>query len=96
MNDEILEELKGINVKMSALLTITVDRHIRDTDIARPRPRSIDKMLSDIGLANVEIAKLLGKSPQAVGQSLARDGKSANKDTSAAEKKVDEVKKESK
>lgn len=87
MSDEILEELKSINTKMTALLTITVDRHLRDTDIAKPRPRSIDRMLSDIGLSNTEIAKLLGKSVQAVGQNLSKETKSTSKGKLATESK---------
>lgn len=73
MNDDILVELKKMNRLLSALLTITVDRHLRDTDLAKPRPRSIDRMLADIGLQGNEIAKLLGKTPQAVSNALAKE-----------------------
>ena len=73
MNDEILAELKKTNRLLSALLTITVDRHLRDTDLAKPRPRSMDRMLADIGLQGAEIAKLLGKTPQAVSLALNKD-----------------------
>jgi hypothetical protein len=73
MNDDILVELKKTNRLLSALLTITVDRHLRDTDLAKPRPRSIDRMLADIGLQGNEIAKLLGKTPQAVSNALAKE-----------------------
>jgi hypothetical protein len=55
------------------VLAITVDRHLRDTDLAKPRPRSIDRMLADLGLTGAEIAKLLGKTPQAVSIALSKD-----------------------
>ena len=80
------ETLKRIDTKLGALLAIVVDGHLRDTEIAKPRPRSIDRMLTDTGLSRVEVAQLLGKSPQAVGQVLAKDGKPAKK---AAKKAVD-------
>jgi len=79
MNEQILEELKKSNRMLSALLTITLDQHLRSTDLAKPRPRSIDRMLTDIGLTGVEISKLLGKTPQAVSNALATDSKSAKK-----------------
>jgi hypothetical protein len=79
MNDEILAELKKTNRLLSALLTITVDRHLRDTDLAKPRPRSIDRMLADLGLQGAEIAKLLGKTPQAVSLALNKDKATAKK-----------------
>jgi hypothetical protein len=79
MNEQILEEVKKSNRMISALLTITLDQHLRNTDLAKPRPRSIDRMLTDIGLSGVEISKLLGKTPQAVSNALAADSKSAKK-----------------
>lgn len=74
-NNELLAELQKTNRMLNALLAIVVDKHIRETDLAKPRPRSIDRMLSDNGLANTEIATLLGKTPQAVGQQLSADKK---------------------
>lgn len=79
MNEQLLAELQKTNRMLNAMLAITVDRHIRDTDLAKPRPRSIDRMLSDNGLSNTEIAKLLGKSPQAVGQVLGAESGAKNK-----------------
>lgn len=73
MNEDILNELKKLNRNISAMLAITVDRHLRDTDLAKPRPRSIDRMLADLGLTGAEIAKLLGKTPQAVSIALSKD-----------------------
>lgn len=75
MNEDVLNELKKNNRLLYALLAITVDQHIRGTDLAKPRPRSIDRMLTDVGLTGVEIAKLLGKTPQAVSNALMTDGK---------------------
>jgi len=74
MNNELTAELQKTNRMLNALLSIVVDQHIRGTDLAKPRVRSIDRMLSDNGLTNTEIAILLGKTPQAVGQQLSADG----------------------
>lgn len=73
MSEDVLNELKKLNRNVSAMLAITVDRHLRDTDLAKPRPRSIDRMLADLGLSGSEIAKLLGKTPQAVSIALSKD-----------------------
>src|ERR1700689_1281086 len=78
MPDETLAVLKRLDATLSALLAIAIDQHLRDTGLAQPRPRSIDRMLVDAGLTASEVARLLGKSPQAVSQVLARDGKSIN------------------
>lgn len=86
MNEDILNELKKNNRMLYALLAIAVDQHIRGTDLAKPRPRSIDRMLTDVGLTGVEIAKLLGKTPQAVSYALAGDGKASTKKTKSAKK----------
>jgi hypothetical protein len=77
MADEMLAVLKRLDTKLSALLAILVDQHLRDTGLAQPRPRSIDRMLVDVGLTGAEVARLLGKSPQAVSQVLAKDSKPA-------------------
>lgn len=73
MSEDVLNELKKLNRNVSAMLAITVDRHLRDTDLAKPRPRSVDRMLADLGLSGSEIAKLLGKTPQAVSIALSKD-----------------------
>ena len=62
-----------------AQLTINVDQYIRETGIARPKPRSIDKMLSDVGLKTADIASLLGKTERAVNLQLAVDTKTKKK-----------------
>jgi hypothetical protein len=67
------EALKRIEILLTAILGIQVDQFLRDSDVAKPRPRSIDRMLTDFGFNQVQVATLLGKSPQAVGQVLAKD-----------------------
>jgi DNA-directed RNA polymerase specialized sigma24 family protein len=62
--------LRDIDSKLSALLALTVDRHLRDTGVAKPKERSIDQMLSDVGLGAAEISRLLGKTERAVHLSL--------------------------
>lgn len=65
-----------------AQLAIQVDQYIRDTGLARPKSRSIDKMLSDVGLKTSDIAHLLGKTERAVNMQLASDSKAKRqKDT---------------
>lgn len=81
MNEDILNELNKLNRNVSAVLAITVDRHLRDTDLAKPRPRSIDHMLADLGLTGAEIAKLLGKTPQAVSIALNKDRQTVKRKT---------------
>lgn len=73
---QVVAQLEGIERKISALLAIAVDDHLRASpDLANPRPRSIDKLLLDAGLRQTEIASTLGKSPQAVSQVLASEKK---------------------
>ena len=75
-NDELLLLLRGIDRKLSALLAVSVDQSLRSSEgLAKPRPRTIDRLLSDAGLLGTEIARTLGKSPQAVSQVLASDAK---------------------
>ena len=62
-----------------AQLAIQVDHYIRETGIARPKPRSIDKMLADVGVKPADIAHLLGKTERAVFLQLASDAKSKKK-----------------
>lgn len=76
-----LEVLLRIERKMSALLSIAIDQHLRASEeLAKPRPRSIDRILADAGLLGTEIAAALGKTPQAVSQVLKGDGKGASRD----------------
>lgn len=70
---ETAERLQAIDSKLSALLAITIHRTlIDDPELASPRPRSIDRLLSDAGLSQKEIAALLGKSASAVSQMLSK------------------------
>lgn len=80
-DDAVVDALKRIDAKLAALLAVVVDGHLRDTEIAKPRPRTIDRMLIDVGLSQTEVARLLGKTPQAVGQALQKDKKPASKGT---------------
>lgn len=65
-------ELARVESKLNAILAILVDRHIRETEIARPKERSIDQLLSDVGLSSKDIAGLLGKTERAVNLQLQR------------------------
>lgn len=67
-NDDVL---RSIDAKLSALLTLVLDGYLRQTGVARPKERSIDKMLSDVGLSAATIATLLGKTERAVHKQLA-------------------------
>lgn len=79
--DTLLDALRRIDTKLAALLTIAVDAHLRNTDIAKPRPRTIDTMLVAVGLTQNEVAGLLGKSQQAVAQAIQKDKEAAKKPT---------------
>jgi hypothetical protein len=68
-----------------AQLTIEIDQYIRETGIARSKPRSIDKMLSDVGLKTADIASLLGKTERAVQMQLATEAKVRKKSVSEKE-----------
>ncbi len=47
-NDDPLER---IDSKLTALLALVVDGYLRETGVARPKQRSIDRMLVDAGLS---------------------------------------------
>ena len=65
--------LRSIDAKLGALLVLALDRHLRDTGIARPKERSVDKMLADVGLDTSEIAAQLGKTDRAVQMQLQKE-----------------------
>jgi DNA-directed RNA polymerase specialized sigma24 family protein len=67
------DTLVSIDSKLSALLTLTLDDYLRRTGVARPKTRSIDRMLSDAGLTPGQIAPLLGKTERAVNLALQRE-----------------------
>ena len=66
-------DLAMLDQKLSALLVIALDRYIRETGVAKPNPRSVDKMLHDVGIKSKDIAALLGKTERAVNLMLAGD-----------------------
>ena len=58
---------------LHALVAIDTERLLRDhPSLGASRFTSIEAVLLSAGLKNVEIAEVLGKSPQAVSQALAR------------------------
>ena len=69
-NDDLM---RSIDAKLSALLTLVLDGYLRQTGVARPKERSIDTMLSDVGLPAATIATLLGKTERAVHLQLAAE-----------------------
>jgi hypothetical protein len=66
--------LRNIDAKLGAILTLVLDGYLRQTGVAKPKQRSVDKMLSDVGLSSATIAGLLGKTDRAVNLQLQRDG----------------------
>jgi hypothetical protein len=81
------ETLKRIDSKLGALLAIELDRYLRETGVARPKARSIDRLLTDAGLTAKEIGALLGKTERAVHMVLAgeRDAKGTQKNQKVAD-----------
>jgi hypothetical protein len=69
---QLVQAVEEQNRLLRALIAVTVDSYLRDNpDVASPRFRSIDQLLSVAGgLRNSEIAVILNKTPQAVGQVL--------------------------
>lgn len=57
---------ESFDAKLGAIPVLLLDTDIRDTGIAKPKARSVDKMLADAGLPTPEIAALLGKTDRAV------------------------------
>lgn len=81
---ELSEQLQEMTAILAALLAITTDQYLRNTpDLAKPRPRSIDKLLADAGLTGAQIARLLGKSPQAVSMMLGQSKRLSPNKTSS-------------
>jgi hypothetical protein len=67
------DALQEIDAKLSALLTLVLDAYLRQTGVARPKDRSVDAMLADVGLSTATIARLLGKTDRAVNMQLAAE-----------------------
>jgi SOS response regulatory protein OraA/RecX len=75
-----------LDAKLSALLAIVVDMYLRQTEVAKPKTRSIDKILNDAGLSSSEIARLLGKTDRAVNLQLQKErARKAPKEEGTAE-----------
>jgi hypothetical protein len=68
-------QLAQIDSKLTALLALVLDSYLRETGVASPKKRSIDRMLTDAGLSASTIAGLLGKTERAVHLQLQRDAK---------------------
>lgn len=77
------DALKNLDEKVSALLAIVLDAYLRQTGVARPKARSIDKMLRDAGLSSATIATLLGKTERAVALQLQTKPSKATKKSKA-------------
>jgi hypothetical protein len=65
--------LAAIDAKLAALLVLALDAYIRETGVAKPKDRSIDTMLADVGVSTPEIARLLGKTDRAVQMRIKED-----------------------
>jgi hypothetical protein len=65
------ELLESIDSKLGGILVLVLDLYLRDTELAKPKPRSVDRMLADVGLPTADIAALLGKTERAVQMQLA-------------------------
>ena len=65
------ELLQSIDSKLGGILVLVLDLYLRETELARPKPRSVDRMLADVGLPTADIAALLGKTDRAVRMQLA-------------------------
>jgi hypothetical protein len=76
MSEPEVELLESIDSKLSAILALMVDAHLRETN-SRHRDRTPDELLSAAGLSSAQIAGLLGKTPRAVRKLLATRRKQA-------------------
>ena len=80
MKERDTDLLEAIDRKLGALVAITLDETLRNhPEIAKPRPRTLDRMLADVGLGAKEIGALLGKTEQAVYLQLGKDRKPKRK-----------------
>ncbi len=77
MIDRQEELLESIDAKLGGILVLQLDLYMRETGIAKPKPRNLDRMLSDAGVSNADIAALLGKTERAVRLQLEPEKKSA-------------------
>jgi hypothetical protein len=73
--------LTQIDSKLTALLALILDSYLRQTGVAKPKERSIDRILSDAGLSAKAIAGLLGKTERAVHLQLQREARAKKAST---------------
>lgn len=66
-------QLSQIDSKLTALLALFLDGYLRQTGIAKPKERSIDRILVEAGLSARTVAGLLGKTERAVHLQLQRE-----------------------
>jgi hypothetical protein len=70
--------LEAIDAKLTALVAVAVDVHLRIYGTQRQqRPRSLDRLLTDAGLSARDVGKLLGKTERAVHLALQAERKAA-------------------
>jgi hypothetical protein len=76
MGNDVLER---IDAKLGAVLALILDGYLRQTGVAQPKPRSVDRLLADAGLNTATIARMLGKTERAVQLQLASTKKTTRK-----------------
>jgi hypothetical protein len=62
--------LERIDSKLAALLALVLDAHLRESGIAKPKGRALDRLLTDAGQSPQTIGALLGKTDRAVTKML--------------------------
>ena len=70
-----MDDLSKIEARLNALVILEVERHLRETEAAKPRRRPIDRLLADAGLTTKDISSILGKTERAVQLVLQKEGK---------------------
>jgi hypothetical protein len=71
---ETLDVLRSIDSKLSVLLAMAIDGHLRSNpELGSSRHPSLDSLLSEAGLSSRQIGLLLGKTRQAVEQKISRE-----------------------
>lgn len=79
------ELLRSIDTKLTALLALMADAHLRAHGTPRQqRARSLDRLLTDAGISAREVGKLLGKTERAVHLAL-QAGKTTKKSKVSAD-----------
>ncbi len=69
----VASHLERIDVKLTALLALLLDGYLRETATAKPKERTIERILVDAGLSAATVAGLLGKTKRAVYLALQRE-----------------------